>query len=183
MIFAIISSDTLAAIGLRHILQSCFEAEATIYASPQEFLESRPERHDGYFVSAEMYVRCMDFLLPRKMRVVLLTDGSAADESELPMLCVRAAEDVLIEAADRCVRLIGRNNEVPLVRDELTPRETDVLRCIAKGLLNKEIADELHISINTVLTHRKNLTAKLGIKTVSGLSLYAMMNGLVASCE
>lgn len=183
MTFAILSSDTLAAIGLRHILQSCFEADASIYASPQEFLEARPERHDGYFVSAEMYVRCMDFLLPRKMRVVLLTDGCATAESELPTLCIRAAEDALIEATDRCVRQISKNNEIPFVRDELTPRETDVLRCIAKGLLNKEIADKLHISINTVLTHRKNLTAKLGIKTVSGLSLYAMMNGLVTSGE
>jgi DNA-binding CsgD family transcriptional regulator len=64
-------------------------------------------------------------------------------------------------------------------REELTPRETDVLRCVARGCMNKEIADELCISVNTVLTHRKNIAAKLGIKTVSGLSLYAMMNGLV----
>ncbi|MBQ5466104.1 MAG: response regulator transcription factor, partial [Muribaculaceae bacterium] len=43
----------------------------------------------------------------------------------------------------------------------------------------KEIAKELNISINTVLTHRKNITTKLGIKSVSGLSFYALMNGFV----
>ena len=45
--------------------------------------------------------------------------------------------------------------------------------------INKEIAKELNISINTVLSHRKNLTAKLGIKSISGLTFYAMMNGIV----
>ncbi|WP_367400742.1 response regulator transcription factor [Coprobacter fastidiosus] len=54
---------------------------------------------------------------------------------------------------------------------------------MAQGFLNKEIADRLNISINTVLSHRKNITAKLGIKSVSGLSFYAMMNGYVSSAE
>ena len=62
---------------------------------------------------------------------------------------------------------------------ELSQRETEVLRLIASGMMNKEIADKLGISINTVLTHRKNLTAKLGIRSVSGLSFYAMMNGII----
>ena len=59
-------------------------------------------------------------------------------------------------------------------------RETEVLRLVASGCINKEIAHRLNISINTVLTHRKNITAKLGIKSVSGLTFYAMMNGLIA---
>ena len=54
-----------------------------------------------------------------------------------------------------------------------------MLRLIASGRMNKEIAQELSISINTVLTHRKNITTKLGIKSVSGLTFYAMMNGIV----
>ena len=61
----------------------------------------------------------------------------------------------------------------------LSTREVDVLKLITKGRINKEIADELYISLNTVLTHRKNITAKLGIKTVSGLTFYAMMNGYI----
>jgi DNA-binding CsgD family transcriptional regulator len=62
---------------------------------------------------------------------------------------------------------------------ELSSRERDVLREIASGKTNKEIADSLFISVNTVITHRKNLTAKLGIRSVSGLSLYALMNGII----
>ena len=65
----------------------------------------------------------------------------------------------------------------------LSHREVEVLRHIALGHLNKEIADALGISINTVLSHRKNITAKLGIRSASGLSVYAMMNGYLSPVE
>ena len=65
----------------------------------------------------------------------------------------------------------------------LSQRELDVLRLVALGLLNKEVADKLNISLNTVLSHRKNITAKLGIKTVSGLIFYCMTNGYITADE
>lgn len=61
----------------------------------------------------------------------------------------------------------------------LTEREIEVLRKVAQGNANKEIADKLFISINTVITHRKNITEKLGIKTIAGLTVYAIMNGVI----
>ncbi len=65
----------------------------------------------------------------------------------------------------------------------LSQRELDVLRLIALGLLNKEVADKLNISLNTVLSHRKNITAKLGIKTVSGLIFYCITHGHISADE
>ena len=62
---------------------------------------------------------------------------------------------------------------------ELSSREKDILICVAKGLINKEIADLYNISIHTVITHRKNLTRKTGIKSVSGLTVYAILNNLI----
>jgi DNA-binding NarL/FixJ family response regulator len=62
----------------------------------------------------------------------------------------------------------------------LTNRETEILKLIVQGLLNKEIADKLNISHNTVLTHRKNIISKTGIKTVSGLTFYCIRNGLIS---
>ncbi len=62
----------------------------------------------------------------------------------------------------------------------LTNRETEILRLIVQGHTNKEIADELNISHNTVLTHRKNIIAKTGIKTVPGLTFYCIRNGLIS---
>lgn len=61
----------------------------------------------------------------------------------------------------------------------LSIREIDVLKTIALGYSNKEIADKLFISVNTVITHRKNITEKLGIKTIAGLTVYAIMNELI----
>ena len=63
--------------------------------------------------------------------------------------------------------------------EELSVREKDILVCVAKGMLNKEIADLYNISIYTVITHRKNITRKTGIKTVAGLTVYALLNNLI----
>lgn len=64
---------------------------------------------------------------------------------------------------------------------ELSSREKEILICVAKGMLNKEIADLYDISIYTVITHRKNITRKTGIKTVAGLTVYALLNNLIDS--
>lgn len=62
---------------------------------------------------------------------------------------------------------------------ELTEREKDVLSLVALGHINKEIADKLFISVHTVISHRKNITEKLGIKSISGLTVYAILNKLI----
>jgi DNA-binding CsgD family transcriptional regulator len=54
---------------------------------------------------------------------------------------------------------------------------------VARGKQNKEIADELNISPHTVISHRKNIVAKTGIKSVAGLTVYALMNGLIEENE
>lgn len=64
--------------------------------------------------------------------------------------------------------------------NELSIREKNVLVLVANGMTNKEIADQLNISIHTVITHRKNITKKTNIKSVSGLTLYALLNNLIA---
>jgi DNA-binding CsgD family transcriptional regulator len=63
---------------------------------------------------------------------------------------------------------------------QLSDREIDVLKAVATGYANKEIAEKLFISINTVITHRKNITDKLGVKTIAGLTVYAIMNNLIS---
>lgn len=61
----------------------------------------------------------------------------------------------------------------------LSAREKEILVAVAKGMLNKEIADLYNISIYTVISHRKNITRKTGIKTVAGLTVYALLNNLI----
>ena len=75
------------------------------------------------------------------------------------------------------------NATVPDTQDQLpdiiSDREIEVLKQLASGLSNKEIADKLNISINTVITHRKNISQKTGIKSVSGLTIYAILKKIV----
>lgn len=62
---------------------------------------------------------------------------------------------------------------------ELSDREKEILVAVAKGMTNKSIAEQYHLSVHTVITHRKNLTRKTGIKSVSGLTVYAILNNLI----
>lgn len=70
-------------------------------------------------------------------------------------------------------------NDTDTKHTELSERETDVLVQLVSGLSNKEIADELNISIHTVMSHRKNITEKVGIKSLSGLTIYAITKKII----
>lgn len=65
------------------------------------------------------------------------------------------------------------------MRPTLSAREVEVLSLVVRGLMSKEIADRLHISLPTVNTHRKNISEKLGVRSVSALTIYAVMHGYV----
>lgn len=67
--------------------------------------------------------------------------------------------------------------------EELTAREKEVLKLVALGNPNKIIADKLFISVHTVISHRKNITEKLDIKSISGLTVYAILNQLINTSE
>ena len=63
--------------------------------------------------------------------------------------------------------------------NELSDREKEILVSVAKGMINKEIAEQHHISIHTVISHRKNISRKTGIKSVAGLTVFAILNNLL----
>jgi len=90
-----------------------------------------------------------------------------------------SAEESDKEVIDLITSLLtaDEREEVP---EELTPRERDIIIGVVKGMTNKEIADELFISPNTVTTHRRNIVKKLDIHSASGLTVYAIMNKLVS---
>ncbi|MCM1067078.1 MAG: LuxR C-terminal-related transcriptional regulator [Muribaculaceae bacterium] len=67
----------------------------------------------------------------------------------------------------------------PAAEGILGKREKEIVVCIAKGMSNKEIADRLCISVHTVTTHRRNICAKLEIHSPAGLTIYAILNGLI----
>lgn len=79
---------------------------------------------------------------------------------------------ILEEKKDKC----GSKNQ----KETLSEREKEVLRLLVSGDSNKEIADKLNVSTNTIITHRKNITQKTGIKSLSGLTIFAVVNGVVS---
>lgn len=66
-----------------------------------------------------------------------------------------------------------------MCKKNLTDREQEVMSLIVQGFINKEIADKLNIGLTTVITHRRNIMDKLGMKSVSALTIYAVMHGYV----
>lgn len=99
--------------------------------------------------------------------------------------------DGVIEINDTKLKVVNKMNQFAHDAErqdktddvELSKREIDVLVAVAKGMMNKEIADQMNISIHTVISHRKNITRKTGIKSVSGLTVYALLNNLIDENE
>ncbi|MCR4859692.1 MAG: helix-turn-helix transcriptional regulator [Bacteroidales bacterium] len=119
----------------------------------------------------------------RQARIALLFNIFALQED---LKCHTYIEDSVLVPMVRLLESPRRfheddrsSGEAEPERLELSDREKEILVSVAQGLLNKEIADKHHISINTVITHRKNITRKTGIKTVPGLTVYAILNNLI----
>ncbi|SET25893.1 regulator of cell morphogenesis and NO signaling [Prevotella sp. kh1p2] len=80
---------------------------------------------------------------------------------------------------DVSVKISNMINQNPANTEVLSDREKDVIVSLVQGMTNKEIADHLCISINTVITHRRNIARKLQIHSPAGLTIYAIVNNLV----
>lgn len=91
----------------------------------------------------------------------------------------------LYDTPDYIVNLLSKldnksKNSISQKKDDnLTKREVEVLTGIVNGMMNKEIAESLNISIHTVVRHRKNITTKTGIRSQSGLTIYAISKKIV----
>ena len=140
------------------------------------------DTYDYYFTDSDTLVLNADFFLPRRNKTALLIDSTEEHGalSSTNRITLRSSQETIIEQLQQLFTSDSSSNTTTENNKDLSSREVDVLQLIVKGITNKEIADKLNISLNTVLTHRKNITAKLGIKTVSGLTFYAIMNGIIS---
>lgn len=182
---AIILSDTLQSIGLQSLLVDYFSPVAVSYFPTFKTLfDSNNDSFDYYITDAELFIVNSEFFLPRRNKtMVLLHNNKAGDTTNGGYyLNSYSSQDTVIEQLESFFSIENTTTITETPKD-LSVREIDVLQLIVRGSTNKEVADRLNISLNTVLTHRKNITSKLGIKTVSGLTFYALMNGLIAGDE
>ncbi len=168
----ILTADNILATSLKHLLYDSLAIKAHIAADL-----SSPKVLDDFervITTPESFVAHLSLLLPIKANCIIITDSQTGADG-INSICRHSDESDIIDSLSGFLAPAKHSSR----RGALSSREIDVLRLVASGLTNKEIAQQLYISVNTVLSHRKNITAKLGIKSVSGLSLYAMMNGLI----
>jgi len=159
-----------------------YVAEARVHIAHENANEFEKHADDDEHLSAKM--RELKNLIikyyPSDQQNGLLYSALAdiyAIEKEMALHC--AIEDnillpALMEQRDRAASLKEHDSS-----EMLSDREKDVLVQVVKGLSNKEIADVLCISQHTVISHRKNIARKLNIHSTAGLTIYAIVNGLI----
>lgn len=185
---AIIDPNTLAMMGLRQVLQGVMPMMSVeLYRSFEEFLKAGGERCVHYFVAQSVVVAHSVWFTERLRKTLVLT-LSQDPHARLPRfrsLCVGVDEEELVREMLALLRQghAGGRNLPPMqetaARPALTNREVEVLSLVARGMMSKEIADRLNIGLTTVNTHRKNISDKLGLKSVPALTVYAVMHGYV----
>ena len=106
--------------------------------------------------------------------------GIYQTEEELQTHCA-IEDEILRPAMKRRTRVESRKSKVEShnQQEELSEREKEVVTLVVQGLINKEIADKLHLSLHTVIAHRKNIARKLNIHSTAGLTIYAIVNKLI----
>jgi DNA-binding CsgD family transcriptional regulator len=181
----IISSNCLITSGLRCILYDFFSpGNISSFVSFNDYVKNYTDiAFDFIFIHSEDYVLYNEHFFRLRNRVVVLTENDISgitDNSGLSYIDVKMEQSDVIE---KLISIFSQRikNRVSDNSEELTHRELDVLKLVAIGAMNKQIADKLSISVSTVISHRKNITRKLGINTVSGLTIYALINGIINS--
>ncbi len=193
---AVVVHNTLAGLGLAGIIEKMMPgAEVCLFNDYADLTASgQTESFFHYFISSRVLLGNADFFLVRRHKTIVLVYGD--ETGQLPQnfhtLNICLSEELLVRDL---LLLAGRSHGQGDARPEpvrrvsvseatsLTPREVEVLRLIVSGLINKEIAARLKVELTTVISHRKNLTEKLGTKSVSALTIYAVTHGIVKAEE
>ena len=185
---AIIDPNTLAAMGLKQMLQTVMPIMTVdTFGSFSELEANSPDSYFHYFAAMNIVLENKAFFAERRRKTIVLTLSldSMSQLSEFHSLCINVPESDLVRALLMLEQHAhGHGENLPpmpdiLTRKILSDREIEVMSLIVQGYINKEIADQLHISLTTVITHRKNIMEKLGMKSVSALTIYAVMHGYV----
>lgn len=182
---AIIEPNTLAAIGLKQLLQNVMPIMAVdTFGSFAELEANHPDGYVHYFVAMNLVLENRQFFADRRQKTIVLT-LTLEPLQGFHCLCTNVSEPTLVRSLLMLQQHAHSNGRhlppMPQILQQkiLSDREIEVMSFIVQGYINKEIADKLNIGLSTVVTHRKNIMDKLGIKSVSALTIYAVTNGYV----
>ena len=185
---AIVDSNTLASLGLKQLLLNVMPIMTVdTFGSFAELEDSNIDEYFHYFVAMDIVIRNRQFFINHKQKTIVLTLSlnDSAQLTDFHSLYINQPEHELVRALltlQQHAHGDGRNlPPMPQILQQkiLSDREIEVMSLIVQGYINKEIADQLNIGLSTVITHRKNIMDKLGMKSVSALTIYAVMHGYV----
>ena len=189
---AIIDANTLATLGLKQMLQTVMPIMTVdTFGSFTELEANHPEQYFHFFVSMHIVLENMSFFLDHRRKTIVLSTLNSqlstpnSQLSHFHSLCINVPESELVRSLLMLEQHAhGHGQNLPpmpkaLQQKILSDREIEVMSLIVQGFINKEIADKLNIGLSTVITHRKNIMDKLGLKSVSALTIYAVTHGYV----
>lgn len=207
MQMAVVTPNVLVNLGLKSIIERIVPMVEVWSFSSAEELASSGEQFLHSFVSASLFRQQPELFVGGGRPPILLTEGSApmSEAEGLPHLNINQSEEALVKDILRLHHAAHPHGAHPSLphaahphqmhhstpceapaatslaqgEESLSAREIEVLSLIVKGLLNKEIADKLNIGLTTVISHRRNIVEKLGTRSVSALTIYAVMRGYV----
>lgn len=194
---AILSQNTLEAMGLKSILCDILPmVDVSVFPSLDELKAEQAETpFFHYFVSSQILLANTEYFLQRLRQTIVLTSQPMASTKfeQFHTLNTAQMEHGLVKSilqlhqhghanTDGCGYHHGHIKESDVIGPtiDISKREAEVLALVVRGFINKEIAHRLHISLPTVITHRKNICDKLHIHSVSALTIYAVTHGIVS---
>ncbi len=195
--FAIINNNTLEATGLKSILCDIVPGvSVSVFSSVDDMLTEQDEEMPfvHFFVSSQVLISNSDFFLAHIRQTIVLTSQKPKSPlvSHFRTLDTSHSEHDLVKA----ILFLHQHahgtphqgvfnhhgiseHDVLGPQPEISSREAEVLALVARGFINKEIADRLCISLPTVISHRKNICEKLHLRSISSLTIYAVTHGIV----
>ena len=189
---AIVDANTLSVLGLKQLLQTVMPIMSVdTYGTMTELTANNPEQYMHYFVAMNIVLENRAFFSDRRRKTIVLTLSltSSSQLAEFHSICINVPEDQLVRQLLTLQQMAhgdGRNMPPmpPVLQQKiLSDREIEVMALIVQGCINKEIADKLNIGLATVVTHRRKIMEKLGMKSVSALTIYAVTHGIVSIDE
>ena len=186
--FAIIDSNTLECMALRNILWDVFNGvEIHSYNNMDSFIRDSNRHFVHFFVSTDILFTCADEFEMLKTQTTAISCGGNKlyKDSGFKVLDITLPEHELLMSL-ACLQTTGRYGECPAMplrteslTDRLSAREKEVLKLMIKGLINKEIATTLKISLPTVIFHRNNVCLKLKTRAIGKMTVYAVLAGMI----
>ncbi len=187
---AVAAPNVLMGVGMKSILEKIIPAaDVELFGDFESFTEADPERFFHFFVAAQLFVTHGSFFRARRSKTILLCSGQPQPAyADMHCIDVCTNEEAIVRDILRMHHGAHRSEHIVpgAVRPEaahLSGREAEVLALIARGYMNKQIADSLQIGLTTVISHRRNIMEKLGIRSVAGLAIYALTAGYVDAGE